>query len=128
MPTPRILIADDDADIRAILQAHLGERECELLEARNGEEALEAILVERPDLVLLDVMMPELNGWEICKYVREKQEFEDVRIVMLTAIGQRVNALTSPLYGADAYLDKPFELDDLDRKIAEVLGTQGLSI
>lgn len=122
-PTPRILLADDDPDIRAILRAQLGEFDVELMEATNGEEALETILVERPDLVILDVMMPELNGWEICKYVREKDDLEGVRILMLTAIGQKVNELTSPLYGADAYLDKPFDLDAIEAKVREVLAT-----
>lgn len=126
--TPRILLADDDADIRAILRAHLGEYDVELLEATDGEEALETILVEQPDLVVLDVMMPELNGWEICKYVRSKEDLAGVRILMLTAIGHRVNELTSPLYGADAYLDKPFDLDVLDARLREVLALSGLAL
>lgn len=123
----RILLADDDPDIRAILRAHLETYALTLFEARNGEEALEAILVEKPNLVVLDVMMPELNGWEICKYVRSKEDLADVRILMLTAIGQRVNELTSPLYGADAYLDKPFDLDEIDatvRRLVESVGQE----
>ena len=123
-----ILLADDDPDIRAILRAHLETYELQIDEAANGEEALEKILVERPDLVILDVMMPELNGWEICKYVREKEELGDVRIIMLTAIGERVNELTSPLYGADAYCDKPFDLDVIDSKIRHVLSLRELAL
>lgn len=123
--TPRILLADDDANIRAILREHLDGAACELFEASDGEQALEMILVERPHLVVLDVMMPQLNGWEICKYVRMKKELESVRILMLTAIGKRVNELTSPLYGADAYLDKPFDLDDIDEKMTELLARNG---
>lgn len=122
---PRILIADDDPDIRAILTAHLGTFAVELLEARDGEEALETILVERPDLVILDVMMPALNGWEICKYIRQKEGLAGVRVLMLTAIGERVNELTSPLYGADAFLDKPFDLDELEAKVRELLESTG---
>lgn len=125
---PRILLADDDADIRAILRAHLGEFAVELMEATNGEEALETILVDRPDLVVLDVMMPELSGWEICKYVREKEDLVGVRVLMLTAIGEKVNELTSPLYGADSYLDKPFDLDVLEARVREVLESVGLEL
>ena len=123
--TPTILIADDDANIRAILREHLSGRGAHLVEASNGEEALEGILVEQPHLVILDVMMPELNGWEICKYVRMKRELDDVRVLMLTAIGKRMNELTSPLYGADAYLDKPFDLDDIDERVADLLAHHG---
>ncbi|MFT6396016.1 MAG: DNA-binding response OmpR family regulator [Bradymonadia bacterium] len=131
MSNPRILLADDDPDIRAILRAHLETYSVTLFDARNGEEALEAILVEKPHLVVLDVMMPELNGWEICKYVRSKDELSAVRILMLTAIGERVNELTSPLYGADAYLDKPFDLDEIDatvRRLVELAGQELVAV
>ncbi len=127
----RILLADDDPDIRAILRAHLATYDVTLFEARNGEEALETILVEKPHLVVLDVMMPELNGWEICKYVRSKDELAGVRVLMLTAIGERVNELTSPLYGADAYLDKPFDLDEIDatvRQLVEAVGQKLVAV
>lgn len=126
--TPKILIADDRPEIREILREHLGKFDVDLIETADGAAALESILVERPDLVILDVMMPELNGWEVCKYVREKEELAAVRILMLTAIGKNVNELTSPLYGADAYLDKPFELDALEEKISEVLATRDLAL
>ncbi|MFT4704942.1 MAG: DNA-binding response OmpR family regulator [Bradymonadia bacterium] len=124
---PHILICDDDSNIRAILRAHLEEHECTIVEAIDGEQGLEAILVEKPDLVLLDVMMPQLNGWEIAKYVRMKQELKATKIFMLTAIGSKVNELTSPLYGADAYLDKPFDLEELDATIGKLLNDAGLA-
>jgi DNA-binding response OmpR family regulator len=123
--TPRILLADDDPDIRAILRAHLESYRVEIFEARNGEEALESVLVEQPNLVILDVMMPELNGWEICKYIRSKEALEGTRVLMLTAIGHRVNELTSPLYGADAYLDKPFDLDEIDATVRSLMEKGG---
>ena len=126
--TPRILLADDDPDIRAILRAHLEEYQVDLFEARNGEEALETVLVEQPNLVILDVMMPELNGWEICKYIRSKDKLSAVRVLMLTAIGHRVNELTSPLYGADSYLDKPFDLDEIDETVKRLIAETGHSL
>lgn len=125
--TPRILIADDDPDIRAILRAHLSERECEVFEATDGAIALETVLVEQPDLVILDVMMPELNGWEICRYIRQHDNLASTRVLMLTAIGHTVNEMASPLYGADGYLDKPFELEAIDEAIAGILKERGLS-
>ena len=67
--TPRILLADDDANIRAILREHLETYPCELFEAADGEAALEMVLVERPHLVVLDVMMPLMSGWELCRYI-----------------------------------------------------------
>lgn len=117
-----LLIADDDPDIRRILRTHFAEKVERLLVARNGDEALETILVEQPDLVILDVMMPGLNGWEICRYVREKAGLARVGILMLTAIGEQVNAMTAPLYGADMYLDKPFRLDAVEASLQKVMG------
>jgi len=118
---PTILIADDDPELRKLLRAHLETQNVNLLEAQDGEKTLEAIILNKPDLVILDVMMPELNGWEICKYVKSRDEYAHIGIVMLTGIGATVNELTSPLYGADAYIDKPFDFDDLEQTIERVL-------
>ncbi|MDX9722355.1 MAG: response regulator [Myxococcota bacterium] len=118
---PRILIADDDPDLRRLLRTHLETMDCELIEANDGEKALETIIIERPDLVVLDVMMPELNGWEVCRYIKSKPEYASIGVVMLTAIGSTINELTSPLYGADEYIDKPFNIDELEFKIRRVL-------
>lgn len=119
---PLILVADDDTELRRLLREHFGEMDCDLIETSDGAETLEEIIVHKPELVILDVMMPELNGWEICKYVRERDEFfEHVGIVMLTGIGPTNNELTSPLFGADDYIDKPFDFDELEFKIRKVL-------
>lgn len=119
---PLILLADDDPEIRKVLRAHFELMDCDLLESSNGAEALESILVHQPNLVILDVMMPELNGWEVAKYVREHEDsLAGVGIIMLTAIGPMNNELTSPLFGADEYMDKPFDLDELDFKVRKVL-------
>lgn len=119
---PLILLADDDTEIRKILRAHFESMDCDLIESADGAETLESIIVHRPNLVILDVMMPELSGWEICKYVRERDDaFSSVGIVMLTAIGPTNNELTSPLFGADDYIDKPFDFDELEFKVRKVL-------
>jgi CheY-like chemotaxis protein len=119
---PTILIADDNGDIRSLLRAFFSQFACELVEAVDGEEAIEAIIVEQPDLVVLDVMMPHVNGWEIAKYIKEREALRDIKVLMLTAIGPRLNAMTSPLYGADAYLDKPFDLGQLESTVQQLLG------
>src|SRR5690554_6803885 len=122
---PVILLADDNYEIRKILRAHFETMDCDLLEAENGAEALEQILVHQPNLVILDVMMPELNGWEVAKYVREHDDaLPGVGIIILTAIGATNNELTSPLFGADDYIDKPFDLDELDFKARAVLSAR----
>ena len=92
-----------------------------MLTAIDGSAALEATRKQHPDLVILDVMMPGKNGWEVAKELRADEELRNVGIVMLTAIGERVNEMTSPLYGADAYVDKPFDFSDLEKKIKDVL-------
>ena len=118
--TPLILIADDDPEIRKLLRMYLGEMDCELIEAEDGALTLESLIVNKPHLVILDVMMPELNGWEICKYIKTHDEYHNTGVIMLTAIGPKVNELTSPLYGADAYVDKPFDFDALETNILNV--------
>ena len=120
---PLIMLADDDAEIRRIVRRSLSSLECTIIEAKDGEQALELILNERPDLVVLDVMMPTLSGWELCKYIRTKPELADTRVVMLTAIGKTVNEMTSPLYGADAYLDKPFDIQEIVQVVSGLLAT-----
>ena len=120
-PRPLVLLADDDAEIRMLVRRALTNIECDIIEAEDGEQALESLIIEGPDLVVLDVMMPTLTGWEICKYVRSKPALADTKILMLTAVGKTVNELTSPLYGADAYLDKPFDLKEVADEVARLL-------
>ena len=118
---PLILLADDDNELRTMLRAHFTKKDCDLLESMDGADTLEQIITHRPNLVILDVMMPELTGWEICKYVKQRDLYEHTGIVMLTGIGPTNNELTSPLFGADDYIDKPFEFGELQRKIKAVL-------
>ena len=119
--TTKILVADDDLEILALVARHLSALPAEVVEASDGEEALRLARREKPDLVVLDVMMPGMSGWEVCRAVREDESLEGTGVIMLTGIGERLNEMTSPLYGADGFLDKPFELDDLSTKVREVL-------
>jgi DNA-binding response OmpR family regulator len=126
MSEPTILIADDNPDVRSMLRAFFSDYACELVEATDGEQAIEALIVEQPDLVILDVMMPEVNGWEVCRYIKERDDLSFMKVIMLTGIGHNLNSMTSPLYGADAYLDKPFDLDALEETLKELLGEEGI--
>ena len=118
---PVILIADDDPEILTMLGIRLSKKGYQVLEAVDGNQTLDLAHKHHPDLVLLDVMMPGKNGWEVAKELRSDDEFSNVGIVMLTAIGEKVNEMTSPLYGADAYVDKPFDFSELEKKIKDVL-------
>ena len=118
---PVILIADDDPEILTMLGIRLSKKGYQVLEAVDGNQTIDLAHKHHPDLVLLDVMMPGKNGWEVAKELRSDDDLANVGIVMLTAIGEKVNELTSPLYGADAYIDKPFDFTDLETKIKDIL-------
>ncbi len=117
----RIAYVDDDIELTRLVSGALEEEGWEVLVENDGESGLEMILVEQPDLIILDVMMPGLTGWEICKYVRSKPDWNGTPILMLTGIGERMNAMTAPLYGADAFLDKPFDLDDVVETVRQLI-------
>ncbi len=119
----RILVADDDVDILGLVARHL--QAClnaEVIEASNGEEALSKARDESPSLIILDVMMPGMSGWEVCRAIREDADLSKTKVLMLTGIGERLNEMTSPLYGADDYLDKPFDLDELEGRARKLIG------
>jgi CheY-like chemotaxis protein len=118
----RVLVVDDEPEVLNLLVPFLRKQGYTVSEAQDGDQALEKILTDRPNIVVLDVMMPGLSGWEISRYVRERSELDPVRIIMATGIGKETNAATSPLYGADAYIDKPFRLDALHRTLKDVIG------
>lgn len=117
----KILVADDDLEILALVARHLSALPAEIVEASDGEEALRLARREKPNVVVLDVMMPGMSGWEVCRAIREDDSLGNTGVIMLTGIGERLNEMTSPLYGADGFLDKPFELEDLAEKVREVL-------
>jgi|SRR5690606_8072915 len=117
----RILVVDDTPEILTLVETRLRRLGHQVRTATDGEEALAAARAEPPDLVVLDIMMPKQSGWEVARALRKDEATRDVKIVVLTAIGQQVNQLTSPIYGADAYLDKPFDFADLERIIGELL-------
>jgi len=116
-----VLIADDDLEILKLTRTLLRRRGFEVIEASDGDEAMRQLLENRPQLVILDVMMPGQSGWEVCRSIRESETLKDMAVIMLTGVGSRMNEMTSPLYGADGYLDKPFEFSALDALVTQVL-------
>ena len=118
---PLVLVADDDSSMREVVSEHLQSVGYDVLVAEDGREALELTRKHRPDVVLLDVMMPETSGWEVCRTIREEPALAATSVLMLTGIGHTVNSMTSPLYDADAYMDKPFEFAELDAKLREAM-------
>jgi two-component system, OmpR family, alkaline phosphatase synthesis response regulator PhoP len=123
--TQSILIADDEAHIRILMEQTLEELEdqgVELLIATNGAEALEMIQTQKPDLVFLDVMMPKMNGFEVCQTVKQNEETRSIHIIMLTAKGQEFDQQKGKEVGADLYMTKPFDPDEIVEKALEVLG------
>ncbi len=121
MASARIAYVDDDLELRAVVAQFLEEEGYEVLLAADGEEGLALIITEQPDLVILDVMMPKQNGWEVTKSLRANPQWQSLPILMLTGIGATLNEMTAPLYGATDHLDKPFEFDDLLDKVEALL-------
>ncbi len=118
----RILVVDDDPEIVTMLSTRLTKRGYKVSTAADGHQALELAKSERPDLMLLDVMMPGKSGWEVARALKQDPTTQGIKIVMVTAIGEQVNEITSPLYGADAHIDKPFEFDRLEKVIVSLVG------
>src|ERR671933_1662514 len=121
----KILIVDDEPHIRLLLEQTLEDLEdegVELLAAENGEEALEAIETERPDIVFLDVMMPKMNGFDVCNAVKNQLKIDSVYIIMLTAMGQGFDKQRGQQVGVDMYMTKPFDPDEVVQKALQVLG------
>lgn len=117
-PSANILVVDDDPEIVSMLSTRLTKRGYKVSTANDGHRAIELAKREKPDLVLLDVMMPGKSGWEVARALKQDPVTASIKIVMVTAIGEQVNEITSPLYGADAHIDKPFEFDRLEKVIA----------
>lgn len=104
-----------------MLSTRLNARGYKVSTAADGNQALELAKRERPEIVLLDVMMPGKSGWEVARALKQDPDTQGIKIVMVTAIGAQVNEITSPLYGADAHIDKPFEFEKLERVIAQLV-------
>ena len=124
---PVVLVADDEPSMLELVAQHLktlDDPRLEVIEASDGEQAWKLAREHLPDLVVLDVMMPGMSGWEVCRKIREDVALAHTGVVMLTGIGENLNQMTSPLYGADAYIDKPFDFEELDEKVKAALSAR----
>ena len=122
---PTVLIVDDEQHIRLLIEQTLEELEDEgvdLLTATNGEEAVSVVENHHPDLIFLDVTMPRLDGFEVCRRVKQEMGLTGTYVVLLTAKGQAYDREQGLAAGADLYMTKPFDPDELLRRAREVLG------
>jgi DNA-binding response OmpR family regulator len=118
----KVLIADDEPNIVISLEFLLQREGFAVLVAVDGEEALARARAERPDLVLLDVMMPKMNGFDVCQALRADPELASMRILMLTAKGRDTEVSKGLGLGADAYVTKPFSTKELVAQVRSLLG------
>jgi DNA-binding response OmpR family regulator len=129
MTTPiRILVADDEPAMLSLNANFLRQKGYDVTEASDGETAWALAGLGGFDLLLLDVMMPGMSGWEVCKRVKQTAATKDTAVVMLTGMGETLNDMNSPLFSADAWLDKPFDFSELERKIRETLAHYGKKV
>jgi len=120
--TDTILIADDETNITDVCSRYLQREGYRTITASNGKEALRLWEEERPSLLVLDLMMPELSGWEVCEVIRHR---EDVPILMLTARGEEADRLLGLTMGADDYMTKPFSPRELVLRVKSILRRTG---
>jgi len=121
----RILIVDDEPNIVLSLEYLMKREGFEVAVAADGEVALRAMAERRPDLVILDIMMPRLNGFEVCQRIRAEPAWRGVRVLMLTAKGRETELKKGLEVGADAYVTKPFSTKDLVAEIRRLLEARG---
>ena len=122
MAKGRILVVDDEIYIVHILDFSLGMEGYEVLTALDGEQALEKARSEQPDLIVLDIMMPKLDGYETCKRLKADPEIKDVPVILLSAKGRNVDQKVGFEVGADDYITKPFSPRKLVERINAILG------
>jgi len=120
--TPRILVADDEDDVRDLIVYRLTRSGYDVLEAKDGQQALELALANTPDLAVLDVMMPKLDGYELTRRLRADDATSRIPVILLTARTQEADVSQGFEVGADDYLKKPFNPDELVARVRAVLG------
>ena len=118
-----ILIVDDEPSIVVPIQFLMEQQGYSVLVAENGEDALDVIYKYKPDLILLDIMLHRIDGYEVCEIVRLNPEYRDVKVIFLTAKGREVEIAKGLALGADAYIVKPFSNTELVAKVKELLDT-----
>lgn len=119
-----ILLADDEEPVRALVAATIrDDSRYKILEAKDGMEALEIARREKPDIILLDIMMPKMDGFEVCRQLKSDPRTSGISIIMLTALAQNTDKGKAKEVGANGYFAKPFSPTALIKKLEEVLGS-----
>ena len=121
----RILIADDEPNIVVSLEFLMKREGFEVTVASDGEAALREMAAMPPDLILLDIMLPKKDGFEVCQQIRANPDWQGVKVVMLTAMGRDTEVTKGLALGADAYMTKPFSTKDLVAQVRQLLGLAG---
>ncbi|MGD8291909.1 MAG: response regulator [Desulfobacterales bacterium] len=116
-----ILIVDDEPSIVVPIQFLMEQQGYNVMVAENGESALDIIYKYKPDLILLDIMLPRIDGYEVCEIVRLDPRYRDIKIIFITAKGREVEIAKGLALGADAYITKPFSNTELVSKVKELL-------
>ena len=117
----KVLIVDDEPNIVVPLEFLMEQNGYEVMIAQSGEECLEIISKDRPDLLLLDIMLPGIDGFEVCEILRLNPDWKDIKIIFLTAKGREVDIAKGMVLGADAYITKPFSNEHIVRQVRELL-------
>ncbi len=121
MSQKQVLLVEDEDNIALALEFLIGRKGFGLRRVASGGAAIEALEAERPDLVVLDVMLPEKSGYEICQIIRESDRLRDVKVLMMTARGGEVERRKGMALGADAFFTKPFDTQALTDQIVQLL-------
>ncbi len=121
MEKEKILVVDDEVDIVRLITLKLANEGFKVIGAGDGEEALKKVAEDKPDLIILDISMPKMDGWEVCEKLKAKPESKDIPIIMLTALGYIAEEFKGLQLGAVRYLKKPFDTDTLVTTVYQVL-------
>jgi two-component system alkaline phosphatase synthesis response regulator PhoP len=122
MDRKKILIVDDEESIRILVKRFLG-RHYSVLEAENGEIAIDIAKREKPDLILMDIMMPKVDGYTACAEIKANELTRGTQVIMLTSIAYQLNKKLAQKIGADGYVTKPLDLQELHQTVERFLGT-----
>ena len=121
--TTRILVVDDDEKILRVIEALLIPHGYEVITARNGQEAITSMSIAKPNLVLMDIFMPEMDGYSALGKIKENDATKEVPVIMVTAVGQELNKQLAESLGAAGYITKPFKSEELLEVISHILPT-----